>query len=154
VAQSVDRGIALLFHDRCTRRGKWSAARPGRTLPPGKTRYPFYRRLGGPQGRSGRVENLVPTGIRSRTVQPVVSSHRLSNYRLIKYGRRKSIQKYEASPSSFLVAVAGLSNRAFLFLTCNLRGVVTVFFTVSRTDKIIRIRHTRPAGGQFDMPVP
>ena len=27
--------------------GEWSAARPGRTLPPGKTRYPFYRRLGG-----------------------------------------------------------------------------------------------------------
>ena len=53
--------------------GEWSAARPGRTLPPGKTRYPFYRRLGGPQGRSGRVENLVPSGIRSRTVLPVVS---------------------------------------------------------------------------------
>ena len=50
--------------------GEWSAARPGRTLPPGKTRYPFYRRLGGPQGRSGRAENLVRTGIRSRTVQP------------------------------------------------------------------------------------
>ena len=46
-------------------RGEWSAARPGRTLPPGKTRYPLYRRLGGPQGRSGRVENLAPTGIRS-----------------------------------------------------------------------------------------
>ena len=30
--------------------GEWSAARPGRTLPPGKTLYPFYRRLGGPQG--------------------------------------------------------------------------------------------------------
>ena len=26
--------------------GEWSAARPGRILPPGKTRYPFYRRLG------------------------------------------------------------------------------------------------------------
>jgi len=37
--------------------GEWSAARPGRTLPLGKTRYPFYRRLGGPQGRSGRVGN-------------------------------------------------------------------------------------------------
>ena len=34
--------------------GEWSAARPGRTLPPGKTRYPFYRRLGGPQSRAGR----------------------------------------------------------------------------------------------------
>ena len=50
---------------------EWSAARPGRTLPPGKTRYPLYRRLGGPQGRPGRAENLVPTGIRSRTVQSV-----------------------------------------------------------------------------------
>jgi len=55
--------------------GEWPAARPGRTLPPGKTRYPFYRRLGGPQDPAGRTENLVPTGIRSRTVQPVVSRH-------------------------------------------------------------------------------
>ena len=54
---------------------EWSAARPDRTLPPGKTRYPFYRSLGGPQGLSGRAENLVSTGIRSRTVQPVVSRY-------------------------------------------------------------------------------
>ena len=53
--------------------GEWSAARPGRTLPTGKTRYPLCRRLGGPQGQSGQAENLVPTGIRYRTVQPVVS---------------------------------------------------------------------------------
>ena len=58
MAQRVGRGVALLFHDRGTRRG-----------------YPFYRRLGGPQGRSGRAENLVPTGIWSRTVQPVVSRY-------------------------------------------------------------------------------
>ena len=55
--------------------GEWSAAGSGRTLPPGKTRYPFYTRLGGPQYRSGRAENLVPTGILSRTVQPVVSRY-------------------------------------------------------------------------------
>ena len=54
---------------------EWSAACPGRTLPPGKTRYPLYRRLGGPQGLSGQAENLVLIGIRSRTVQPVVSRH-------------------------------------------------------------------------------
>jgi len=59
--------------------GEWSAARPGRILPQGKTRYPFYRRLGGSQGRSGRAENLVPTRIRSQTVQPVAQSlYRLS----------------------------------------------------------------------------
>ena len=46
--------------------GEWSAARPGRTLPPGKTRYPLYRRLGGHQGRSGQVRIISPlTGIRS-----------------------------------------------------------------------------------------
>jgi len=54
---------------------EWSAARPGRTLPSEKTRYPFYRRLGGPQCRSGRAENLVPTGIRSQTVQPLVGRY-------------------------------------------------------------------------------
>ena len=35
--------------------------------PPGKTRCPLYRRLGGPQGRSGRVRKISlppPTGIR------------------------------------------------------------------------------------------
>jgi len=30
---------------------------PRPPLPPGNTRYPFYRRLGGPQSRSGRAEN-------------------------------------------------------------------------------------------------
>jgi len=59
--------------------GEWSAARPSRTLPLEKTRYPFYRRLGGPHGRSGQAENLVPTGIRSHTVQPAAQSlYRLS----------------------------------------------------------------------------
>jgi len=39
----------------------------------------MHRRLDGPQGRSGQAENLVPTGIRSRTVQPVAQSlYRLS----------------------------------------------------------------------------
>ena len=55
VAQKVGRGIALLFHDHGTRRGEWSAARPSRNLPPGKNQYPFHRRLGRPQGRSGRT---------------------------------------------------------------------------------------------------
>ena len=74
VAQRVGRGVALLFHDRGTRRG-WVVSSTPRTLPPGKTRYPFYRRMGGPEGRSGRAENLVPTGFRSRIVQLVVSRY-------------------------------------------------------------------------------
>jgi len=54
-------------------RGEWSVAQPGRTLPPGKTRYPFYRRLGGSQGRSRTGGKPRQTGIRSRTVQTVVA---------------------------------------------------------------------------------
>jgi len=39
---------------------------PPTTLPPGKTRYPLYRRLGGPQGLYGRMRKISPpTGIRS-----------------------------------------------------------------------------------------
>jgi hypothetical protein len=38
----------------------------------GKTRYPLYRRLGGFQGRSGRVRNILPApGFDPWTVQPV-----------------------------------------------------------------------------------
>ena len=40
--------------------GERSASRPGRNLPPGKTRYTLYRRLGGPQGRSGQVRKIWP----------------------------------------------------------------------------------------------
>jgi hypothetical protein len=40
---------------------------PAALYPPGKTRYPLYRRLGGPQGRYGQVRKIspTPTGIRS-----------------------------------------------------------------------------------------
>ena len=45
-------------------------------LDPGKTRYPLYRRLGGPQGRSGRVRKIFPPpGFYPRTVQPVASRY-------------------------------------------------------------------------------
>ena len=45
-------------------------------LRPGKTRYPSYRRLGGPQGRSGRVRKISPPpGFDPRTVQPVASRY-------------------------------------------------------------------------------
>ena len=41
-------------------------------LPPGKTRYPLYRKLGEPDGRSGRVRKILPPpGFDPRTVQPI-----------------------------------------------------------------------------------
>ena len=70
------RNTALLFlGPRHSRWGWGFNLTPWPPLPPGRTRYPLYRRLGGPQGRSGRAKNLVPTGIRSQTVQPVVSRY-------------------------------------------------------------------------------
>jgi len=75
-AHRGSRGIALLFHDHGTRRGEESASRPGRSLPPGKTWYPLYRRLGGPQGPSGQVRKISrPPGFDPRTVQPVASRY-------------------------------------------------------------------------------
>jgi len=45
-------------------------------LPPEKTRYALYRRLGGPQGRSGRLRKISsPPGFDPRTVQPVASRY-------------------------------------------------------------------------------
>ena len=40
-------------------------------LHPGKTRYPLYRRLGGPQSQSGQARKISPPpGFDPRTVQP------------------------------------------------------------------------------------
>ena len=55
--------------------GEWSAARPGRTLPPGKAGTHFTGGWVGTRAGLEGAENLVPTGIRSRTVQPVVSRY-------------------------------------------------------------------------------
>jgi len=50
--------------------GDGSASRPDRSLLPGKTRYPLYRRLGGPHGRSGQVRKIFPPpGFDHQTVE-------------------------------------------------------------------------------------
>jgi hypothetical protein len=56
--------------------GSWSTPRPGRFTPEKQTRYPLYRRLGGPQCRSGRgLKISSPPGFDPRTVQPVASRY-------------------------------------------------------------------------------
>ena len=75
-AHRGNRDIAILSLDHGTRRGEGSASRPGRSLPPGKTRYLLYRRLGGPQGQSGHVRKISPPpGFDPRTIQPVASRY-------------------------------------------------------------------------------
>ena len=56
--------------------GEGSASRSGRSLPPGKTRYPLYKRLSGPQGQSGQVRKISPPPeFDPRTVQLVASRY-------------------------------------------------------------------------------
>ena len=51
-------------------------SRPGRFTPWKDTRYPLYRRLDGPQGRSGQVrKNSPPLGFDPRTVQPAANCY-------------------------------------------------------------------------------
>jgi len=52
------------------------APRPDRFTPEQETRYQLYRRLGGPEGRSGRVRKISPTpGFDPRTAQPVANCY-------------------------------------------------------------------------------
>ena len=74
-AQRVSRSIAPPFHDLGTEEVGGQHHAPA-ALHPGKTRYPLYRRLGGPQGRSGRVRKISPSpGFNPRTIQPVASRY-------------------------------------------------------------------------------
>jgi len=67
---------------------------------PGKALYPFYRRLGGPQGRPGWAGSLVPTGIRSGTVQPVAQSLYRLSYRAVKATIQVQIMLDQKQPNN------------------------------------------------------
>ena len=72
------RGIALPFRDHGTRRGWGVSVTLWPFFTPAKTRYPLYRRLGGPQGRSRSVQVRKispPPRFDPRTVQPVASRY-------------------------------------------------------------------------------
>jgi len=59
-------------------------------LPPGNTCYALYRRLGGPQGRSGRWGKSLPSSeFDPRTVQPVESL-----YTIYKKNQRDAAWQY------------------------------------------------------------
>ena len=74
-AQRVGRGIALLFHDRGARRGWVVSSTPRPHFTSGKDPVPILQEAGWAPGPVWRAENLVPTGIRYRTFQPVVSRY-------------------------------------------------------------------------------
>ena len=53
--------------------GGWSTPRPGRFTPRKETRYPLYRRLGGPKGRVRKISPL--PRLDPQAVQPVASRY-------------------------------------------------------------------------------
>jgi hypothetical protein len=59
-AQRWSRCIALLCSLTSALDGVGGQRHALAALPPGKTRYALYRRLGGPQGRSRRVRKFSP----------------------------------------------------------------------------------------------
>jgi len=76
VAQRVGRGIALLFHDRGARRGWVVSSAPRPHFTPGKDPIPIVQEAGWAPGPLWTgAENLIPTGIRSQTFQPIVSRY-------------------------------------------------------------------------------
>ena len=68
--------MALPFHDHGTRKEWGVSVTPRPLFTPRKTRYPLYKRLGGPQGLSGQVRKILsPPGFDFRTVQSVASRY-------------------------------------------------------------------------------
>ena len=73
--------------------GQHHAAAALTPLPPVKTRNLLYRRVGGPQGPSGRVRKiLLPPGFDPRTVQLV--ANRYTNYAIPARHWRKALIKW------------------------------------------------------------
>jgi hypothetical protein len=67
---------------------------PRPLYPPGKTRYPLYRRLGGPHDRFGRVRKISPPPeFDPRTVQSVVS--RYADWAIPAHGYRGTEEKLD-----------------------------------------------------------
>jgi hypothetical protein len=80
VNKGKDKSLSITCHRKGSRGialdgNVWSTPRPRRFTPGNETRYPLYRSLGGPQGRSqwvwrkGRL--LKPPDIEPRTVHPM-----------------------------------------------------------------------------------
>jgi hypothetical protein len=89
-------------------------------LPPGMTRYPLYRRLGRPQGRSGRVLKISPpTGIRS----PDRPARSESLYRLSYRGPH---ERYAS-----IIIASHLCNM-YEYIRCLVMSIEINFFTTTR----------------------
>ena len=72
-------------------------------LPAGKTDYPLYRWLFGPQGRSGRVRKISPP----RPVQPIVSHY--PGLHCVKYLYERIIKRVNDITASYNCCILNCS---------------------------------------------
>jgi len=113
--------------------GEGSESRPDRFLPPGKTRYPLYRKLGGPRDRSGVAENLAPT--RTRSLDRQASSQSL--YSSIRNTTNKTrwplLQWQNNNYYIFWVCICSLrypackAHALYYIVVCGLSGYIIFF---------------------------
>jgi len=116
--------------------GEWSAARPGRTLPPGKDPVPTLQEAGWAQGWSGQVENLVPTGIRSRNVQSV--GYKL----LVSVNYPFTYQCILCIPSSLTIKTLRSAHSVYLCVLCGSQNQQRLFPYTTLTDRFLQPRHS------------
>ena len=126
--------------------GEGSASRLGRSLPPGKTLYPLYRRLGGPQDRSGQVWKISPpTGFRS--ADRPARSQLLSRLRYPAHyqlrGGCESLCRLPPKPCGWAVEIFGESRSETIALTAqpNLLGYIVIVRDRSVAMKGVLIFH-------------
>jgi len=107
---------------------------PSTLYPMGKTRYPFYRRLGGLQGWSGRAENLVPTGIRS----------------LDHPARKQSLYRLSYQPTNAVIrkpiSCSSCELFTFIMLSCFFHFTGSSFSFSQEDGSAIRHKHSHMSG--------
>jgi hypothetical protein len=86
----------------------WSTPRPGRFTPRKDTRLTLYRRLGRPQGRSGRVQKI---SLPNRTRTPDRAARSESLYRLSQYSSKASNSLKQPRRCSVIDVTHGLFRR-------------------------------------------
>jgi len=109
-------------------------------LTPGKTRHSLYRRLGGPQGRSGRVRKISPPPeFDPRIVQPVTSHY--TNWAITAHD---SIVKYKINKYIYIY-ISQITDCLFhehISVTSVAFMPLAIYWPISVTNSRIIIRWT------------